>query len=709
MSKRIQGIIVEIGGDTTGLGKALKNVDKSLNKTQASLRYVNKLLKLDPTNTVLLKQKYDLLQDAIENTEEKLNALKEADKQAKVQLETGNLGKDKYDALQREIIETTEKLSDLKNEVGSGNSFFAKIGIGAENFGKSAKNAAEKVKPLSNAATGLMTAALATVPATEELRTDLSKLDSNAREAGVGIDVAREAFNAFAIASDEVDSSVQATSNLLQAGFTESNLQKAVEGLTGAYLRFPDTLKIESLADSLQETIATGEATGQFGELLDRLGIGAENFSAGLASCSTEAQRQNYALGTLAEAGLMDTYNGWVKNNQELVKSKEASHNFQLAIAELAETLTPVVTKITEFATKLINAFNNLPEGAKTAIATFLLIVAVLSPLLSLVGNLANGFGTLMKSFSKASGAGSIVVSVITKIGKAVTSLFSLIAAHPVIAVITAIIAGIILLYNKCEWFRNGVNKVIQIVGNGFLWLGEKIATGLEKAGSFMQKTGEKIKETASRMSDNVKNNFEKMKNTISNTTEKMKTLTINAFSKIGSGIASAGINIYNGAKVALSGAVNYIKNLKNMALSWGRDMMEGFKNGITGAYNKVKNAAKSVASSISRLLHFSKPDEGPLRDYETWMPDFMDGLAKGIRSNSFKVTDALSALTEKMSVNPNINMYAEPAKQNISVSSPDVTVMIGNKEFKGYIIQTAKSGIESDMSLYNRGKGVYA
>ena len=90
-------------------------------------------------------------------------------------------------------------------------------------------------------------------------------------------------------------------------------------------------------------------------------------------------------------------------------------------------------------------------------------------------------------------------------------------------------------------------------------------------------------------------------------------------------------------------------------------------------------------------------------------MPDFMDGLAKGINDNAYKVTDAVSALASKMSISPNLNLYSEPAKQNISVSSPDVSVMIGNKEFKGYIVETAKKGIASDMNNYNRGRGVYA
>ena len=87
---------------------------------------------------------------------------------------------------------------------------------------------------------------LATVPATEEFRADLSLLDNNARQAGVGIDAARQAFMDFNTVSGETDSSIEAVSNLLQAGFTESNLQIAVEGLANAAATFPDTLKIET-------------------------------------------------------------------------------------------------------------------------------------------------------------------------------------------------------------------------------------------------------------------------------------------------------------------------------------------------------------------------------------------------------------------------------------------------------------------------------
>ena len=131
MASRIKGITVEIGGDTTGLDKALKSVNSSIKTTQSGLKDVSKLLKLDPTNTELLTQKQKLLKDAIGSTKEKLDALKLAQEQAKAQLESGDLGQDKYDALQREIIETEQELKRLQEQAGQQSSaIFRMIPIG---------------------------------------------------------------------------------------------------------------------------------------------------------------------------------------------------------------------------------------------------------------------------------------------------------------------------------------------------------------------------------------------------------------------------------------------------------------------------------------------------------------------------------------------------------------------------------------------------
>ena len=119
MASRIKGITVEIGGDTTGLEKALKGVNTTIKTTQSALKDVTRLLKLDPTNTELLSQKQRLLKDAVSATKDKLDALKDAQVQAKQQLENGTLGQNKYDALQREIIETEQELRRLQEEAAT--------------------------------------------------------------------------------------------------------------------------------------------------------------------------------------------------------------------------------------------------------------------------------------------------------------------------------------------------------------------------------------------------------------------------------------------------------------------------------------------------------------------------------------------------------------------------------------------------------------
>lgn len=440
MADRIKGITIEIGGDTTALSKALSGVNKEISTTQKQLRDVERLLKLDPGNVTLLEQKQRLLADSVEQTKQKLDSLKNAEKQVQQQFAQGKVSQAQYDALQREIVATEAELRKAEKAAAETADSVQKIdekpveeladaAQGAEKAldqaGGKAQGLASKIsttagkvsdtfRPATTAAVGLAGALYATVPATEELRSDLSKLDANAQDNAVSIDAAREAWRAFAIQSGETDSAVEATSNLLQAGFTESNLQKAVEGLAGAAQRFPDTLKIESLADSLQETLATGEATGAFGELLDRLGIGAENFSAQLAQCTTDAEKQNLALETLSNAGLNDTYNAWAKNNEEMLANQDANLRFQEAMASLAEVVLPLVTTITEKLAALMQWFANLDPAVQTAIGVIVGLIAVISPIAGII----SGISTAL----------------------------SFLAANPVVLVIAAIVALIAVL-----------------------------------------------------------------------------------------------------------------------------------------------------------------------------------------------------------------------------------------------------------------------
>ncbi len=146
---RIKGIVVEIGGDVTGLEKALQSVNSTIRATQSQLKDVERLLKLDPTHTELLSQKQKLLADSVSATKQKLDALKTAQEQAKQQMESGDLGRDKYDALQREIIATEKELEKLAREAANANTALTNIG----EAGKSLENIGNNISSVGSSLT----------------------------------------------------------------------------------------------------------------------------------------------------------------------------------------------------------------------------------------------------------------------------------------------------------------------------------------------------------------------------------------------------------------------------------------------------------------------------------------------------------------------------------------------------------------------------
>ena len=150
---RIAGITIEFDGNTTKLNSSLKDIDKSLKQTDRSLRDVNRLLKFDPTNTELLKQKQQLLAQKIVDTKDRLKQLKEADKQAKAQLDAGTLGKEKYDALQREIVDTEGQLKALEKQARETSSVLGtkmqEAGEKMQKVGDNIQDVGKKLMPVS--------------------------------------------------------------------------------------------------------------------------------------------------------------------------------------------------------------------------------------------------------------------------------------------------------------------------------------------------------------------------------------------------------------------------------------------------------------------------------------------------------------------------------------------------------------------------------
>lgn len=219
MASRIQGITVEIGGDTTKLTTALKGVNSEICNTQSQLRDVEKLLKLDPGNTELLSQKQRLLNEEVQVTKEKLEALKTASEQANAALEQGTISKDQYDALQREIIATEQALEDLEEQAEQSAVALQKIA----NAGESLKTAGDKVtdvgKKMSVVSAGIMAAGTASTKAALDFEDAMAKVSTIADATEVPIDELEKAIldlsNQTGISSTEIADNVY---NAISAG-----------------------------------------------------------------------------------------------------------------------------------------------------------------------------------------------------------------------------------------------------------------------------------------------------------------------------------------------------------------------------------------------------------------------------------------------------------------------------------------------------------
>ena len=324
MANRIKGITVEIGGDTTGLDKALKSVNTSIKSTQSALKDVNRLLKLDPSNTELLSQKQRLLKDAIGATKEKLDSLKAAQEQAKKQLENGELGQDKYDALQREIVETEEELRRLQQEAATTSTALSKIDVAGQKMeavGNSIAGAGKKMMGVTTVIGGVGVAAVKTAADFDSAMSqvaavsgatgkDFDALRSKAREMG-----SKTKFSATEAA--------EAMNYMAMAGWKTEDMLGGIEGVMNLAAASGEDLATTSdiVTDALTAFGLSAKDSGHFADILAAASSNAntnvsmmgETFKycapiAGALGFSAEDTAE--AIGLMANAGIKSSQAG---------------------------------------------------------------------------------------------------------------------------------------------------------------------------------------------------------------------------------------------------------------------------------------------------------------------------------------------------------------------------------------------------------------
>lgn len=228
-----------------------------------------------------------------------------------------------------------------------------------------------------------------------------------------------------------------------------------------------------------------------------------------------------------------------------------------------------------------------------------------------------------------------------------------------IIIAITALVAAIVILWNKNQAFRDF------FIGlwNGIVSTFNSVVNNIK---SFMNGLGQEM----SNIGNDIKNVWNGIMSWFESLPSRFVQFGSGMINGLKNGISSVMGTIGGVISSGFNSAISFLTSLPSKALAWGRDFIDGLKNGIMSGISGIVSAVSGVADKIKSFLHFSVPDEGSLTDYESWMPDFMDGLASGIDKNKFKVTDSLKSMTNDMKLNSQINVAGTQVQGSANVNT---------------------------------------
>lgn len=420
MADRIKGITIEIGGDTTGLNEALNGVNSEIRNTQSQLKDVERLLKLDPSNTELLKQKQKLLADAVGETRQKLETLKQAEQQAQEQFAKGKISEEQYNALKREIVATEQQLKSLEQAAGNSNVALQKIGEAGEKFqavGEKIKGAGEKLLPVTGAVVGIGAAAVKT---TADFDSSMSKVKAisgaTSEEFGQLRDKAREMGAETKYSASEA---ADAFGYMAMAGWKTEDMLSGIEGIMNLAAASGEDLAATSdiVTDALTAFGMTAKDSGHFADILaaassnanTNVGMMGESFKyvAPLAgTLGFSAEDVAVALGVMANSG---------------IKASQAGTSLRSALTRLAKPTKEMGVVMDEFGISMFNSdgtakslgeimdtlreeIGGCDESVQAYVATTLFGQEAMSGMLSIVNASEEDYKKLSRAVSDCDG-----------------------------------------------------------------------------------------------------------------------------------------------------------------------------------------------------------------------------------------------------------------------------------------------------------------
>ncbi len=463
--KDIKGIIVEIGGDTSGLQNALKKVNSATSSLSKELRGINSMLKLDPKNTDLLAQKQTVLKNNIKETTKYLDGLKET--QQKFINSGGDLNSANYRALQREIILTENELKQLKVEASNWTQMsksLGELGSKMKSLGDSITNVGKKVSVLSGAMAGLFGAGIKYNADIETTTKAFETFIGSAEDATKAIKEIKKQSETSPFDTKEL---IKANQYLITTGESADDSRKTISALADAIaLTGGGNDELNRMASNLQQIRNAGKATsmdirqfayagidvygilaettGKNVDELKKMDITYQDLSKALITASSEGGKYYNGQGQMA-----DTLNG---------KISRLKKTFQDLLGELSESLMPIVEKVTNKLQGLVSWFKGLDDSQKNLVTKIGLFIVALGPALIIIGKLISFGGIILKGVSVIAGAVGQLSAGVGGLSGALAALSGPIGIA--IGAVALLTGAFIALWNKSESFRNSMAEI---------------------------------------------------------------------------------------------------------------------------------------------------------------------------------------------------------------------------------------------------------
>lgn len=403
-----------------------------------------------------------------------------------------------------------------------------------------------------------------------------------------------------------------------------------------------------------------------------------ESFQNGTLSVqdfTTSTASLSDALGSVSE-----TYNATLDPLDQMTTTM---NTLKATGADIVNSAAPMIEEamkaLADVVHQLSDAWNSLTPEQQEMVIQFAAVAAAVGPVLVVIGNVVSAVGTIMSVLAPL---GTLITGTIIP---AITAVGAPVLA--IVAAVTAVIAVIVLCIKHWDEIKAKAEEVGKAISDKW----NELKTNISNAVTNIMNT--------------VKEKFEKIKTDAVTKVTNLKEKIVTAFTNLKTSISTTVGNIKASIVEGFQKAIDFITSLPGKALNWGRDIINGVVDGIRNAIGRIRDVMSDVADTIASFIHFSEPDEGPLSNFHTYMPDMMKQLAQGIVKGIPTIENAMDAMTRSMV--PNLgNMAANNGGGTTNNDNSTNTVTLNVYGAQGQDVRQLANEIQSIINdqVYSKG-----